>query len=203
MASYTLALTGNIGCGKSAAAACFARHGAVAVDADRLGHRCFDPAHPAYSLLSGRFPDAVLDDGSFDRKRLAAAVFADAESKRALEAIVWPFVFDEVRLRADACRGVFVWEAAQIVEAMRQGYPVRRFYDALAVVTAPPPTQRTRLRGRGLSDAEIDLRIAAQLPQEEKTKYAQYVLLNAGTPQCLDAAVAAVLSDIGAVRQPF
>jgi phosphopantetheine adenylyltransferase / dephospho-CoA kinase len=105
--SLIVGLTGGIGSGKSQARAYLASHrGAVAVDADSLGHRAYAPGGPAYEAVLAAFPSARADDGvSVDRVRLGQAVFGSgggdaagaAERRERLNGIVWPAVATLVR----------------------------------------------------------------------------------------------------------
>ena len=97
---YRVGLTGNIASGKSAVARVWQRLGAQIVDADELARRAVAPGSPGLAAIRRRFGDDVIAaDGSLDRARMRAIVFADPERRAQLEHIVHPEV---ARLRADA-----------------------------------------------------------------------------------------------------
>src|SRR4051812_671337 len=87
-----IALIGGIGSGKSAAAAEFARLGAVVIDGDALGHEALRQPQAREAIVA-RFGPGVLDEsGHIDRRRLAAVVFAEPSRRQELEAIVHPLI---------------------------------------------------------------------------------------------------------------
>jgi dephospho-CoA kinase len=191
---YTLAvriwgLTGNIGSGKSTVGRMLAARGIPVVDADQVAREVVEPGCPALRDIASRFPDVVRQDGSLDRKALAARVFTDPQERQALNAIVHPRIAEEVaaRMAALAASGetVAVYEAALIVENGLQ-----RGLDGLIVVTAPPDVQIQRLCQRdGMTEEEARARISAQLPAAEKARHATVVLENAGSEAELAAMV--------------
>jgi dephospho-CoA kinase len=174
-------LTGNIGSGKSTVARLLAARGVPVVDADRVAREVVEPGRPALLEIAQRFPGVVGPGGALDRKALAARVFADANELAALNAIVHPRIADDAATRmaafAEAGHPVAIYEAALIVEnKLHPGL------DGLIVVTAPLEVQLARLRLRdGMSEAEARARIAAQLPEVEKTKHATVVIDNRGS----------------------
>ncbi len=90
-------VTGGIGCGKSTVAAMMAELGCHVLNADKMAHALIAPGEPAYDDVVGKFGKHILaPDGSVDRSRLAAVVFADADKLAALNAIVHPRVLREL-----------------------------------------------------------------------------------------------------------
>lgn len=182
-------LTGNIGSGKSTVARLLAAGGVPVVDADQIGRELVEPGRPALEEIARRFPTVIGPGGTLDRKALAARVFAHPEELRALNAILHPRIAQESAARmaalADAGHPVAVYEAALIVENR-----LHLDLDGLIVVTAPAGVQLARLRLRdGMSEAEAKARIAAQLPEAEKTKLATVVIDNRGSEAELAAQV--------------
>jgi dephospho-CoA kinase len=168
-----LGITGGIASGKSAVAAMLRELGFRVIDADRLGHEVIKPGTRAYGEIVAEFgAGAVGADGRIDRGKLGAIVFADAEKLKRLNAIVHPRVEEEmVRQFAEweksGVKDAAFVEAALLVEA---GY--QKKLDGLVVAWCRPGQQMERLLTRGLSEAEARRRIAAQMPAEEKLKYA-------------------------------
>jgi dephospho-CoA kinase len=143
------------------------------IDADALGHEVIEPGTQANGEIVREFGAGVVGaDGRIDRGKLGAIVFADAEKLKRLNAIVHPRVEEEmVRLfreweKSGVADAAFV-EAALLVEA---GY--QKNLDGLVVAWCKPEQQIERLLARGLSEVEARRRIAAQMPAEEKLKYA-------------------------------
>ena len=173
----SVGLTGGIGCGKSTVAAMMSELGCRVLNADRMAHALIAPGEPAYDEIRRQFgPDVLAADGSVDRARLAAVVFADAAKLARLNAIVHPLVLRELdreleRLSRIDPHGVAVIEAALLIES---GYNQR--LDRLVLVTCTREQQLERLTnpafGRAMSREQAEKRIAAQMPLEEKRKLA-------------------------------
>lgn len=173
----SVGLTGGIGCGKSTVAAMMSELGCHVLNADRMAHALIAPGEPAYDEIRRQFgPNVLAADGSIDRARLAAVVFADAAKLASLNAIVHPGVLRELdreleRLSRIDPHGVAVIEAALLIES---GYNQR--LDRLVLVTCTREQQLERLTnpafGRAMSREQAEKRIAAQMPLEEKRKLA-------------------------------
>jgi len=169
-------LTGSIGVGKSFVAKVLAESGCHVLDADHLAREIVRKGTPGLGAVVKAFGEEVLrEDGELDRVRLGAIVFAD-ESKRALlNSMLHPFIIaaqdEQLRRWEDQyARGIAVVDAALMIES--GGYT--RF-DKLIVVHCRPELQLERLMARNnFTREEATRRIAAQLPQEEKLRYADY-----------------------------
>ena len=190
-----IGLTGGIGCGKSEAGRLFAEAGAEICDADDLARRVVEPGEPAYEAIVRRFGQEILTaEGRIDRKRLADLVFADASARRDLEAAIHP----RVRSAMGAWRESVVLRGRDAVGIIPLLYEVGADadWDVVVCVRAPPGQVRERLRARGWTDAQMDARLAAQWPLDEKVKRADYVLDNGGTREQLAEAVRRVYATI-------
>jgi dephospho-CoA kinase len=166
-------LTGGIACGKSTVAAMMREMGCAVLEADKIAHEVMAPGQPAFEEIVRDFGERVLGpDGAIDRRQLGEVVFRDPKQLQRLNQIVHPCVIREQDRRlaewqaGDAFR-VAVVEAALLIEA---GYHHK--LDRLAVVCCRPEQQRERLRARGLTGEQIEQRIAAQMPLEEKRRLA-------------------------------
>jgi dephospho-CoA kinase len=169
-------LTGGIGCGKSAVAAMMRELGCHVLDADKMARDLVEPGRPAYAGVVAEFGRDILNpDGRINREALAKIVFADPARLARLNAIIHPFVEQELdrqfaRLEQEDPRGIAVVEAALLVES---GYYQR--LDRLIVVWCRPEQQIERLTdpaGRAMSREQAERRIASQAPQQEKRKLA-------------------------------
>lgn len=173
-----LGLTGSIAVGKSFVVECFRELGCHVLDADLTAREVVEPGTEGLRRIADAFGAEVLNvDGSLDRKKLGAIVFAD-ESKRALlNSIVHPLVIEKQNewicdREAEDPNGIAIIDAALMIES--GGY--KRF-DKLIVVWCEADIQLARLMTRdGLSRAEANRRIAAQMPPEEKKKYADILI---------------------------
>ena len=188
-------LTGGVASGKSTVAAILRELGAVVVDADALAREVVGPGTPGLDAVVAAFGADVLGpDGALDRSRLGALVFADADRRTALEAIVHPLV----RARASELEGsappgaVVVHDIPLLVETGQAGS-----FDAVLVVDVPVEVQVARAVGeRGWSEEEARARIAAQATREERLAAATYVLDNTGTTEDLRQRVAEVFREL-------
>lgn len=191
-------LTGNIGAGKSTVARLFAEAGVPVIDADLLSREVVAKGTEGISEIARRFPGVVDAAGVLDRKALAARVFADERERTALNAIVHPRIAREAaaRTRALEAQGhpLALYEAALLVENGLQGALA-----GLVVVTAPEELRLRRILLRdGATEAEARARIAAQLPEAEKARAADFVIRNEGDPADLRRQVADVLAKLRA-----
>ncbi len=190
-------LTGGIGSGKSTFAAALRARGVPVLDADALAREAVAPGSPALAEIARALgPAAIGPDGALDRRKVAALVFADPAARRRLEAITHPAVrramLDEtVRLAAEG-RPLAFYDVPLLYEV-----GLDRDLDSVAVVYAPRELQRDRLvRRDGLSPAEADARLAAQLDIEEKARRADFVVDNSGPPEALPAKAERLLDDL-------
>ncbi|MBI3083727.1 MAG: dephospho-CoA kinase, partial [Candidatus Omnitrophica bacterium] len=175
-----IGVTGGVGTGKSTVAGMFKRLGAVVLDADRLAHEAMEPKRLAWRQTVKAFGEGILnDDQTVNRRRLAALVFQDEQSRRRLEGIVHPQVVRAIRrelhrLRRSRRVRAVVLDVPLLVEAGAHG-----LVEALVVVTAPPGVQRKRLQEKfGWSDEEMAARLAAQWELSAKVALADQVVDN-------------------------
>ncbi len=195
-------LTGGIAVGKSVVGEMFVALGAHLIQADGIAHDLMRPGQPVYEEVVRRFGREILNpDGSISRPRLAEVAFGSphgavpATSRvKELNQIVHPAVIqrqeewmDEIGRRDP--RAIAIVEAALILEA-----GAGEQFDRLVVVTCRPEQRVRRLAERlKIDDAsarqEVERRMAAQLPDEEKIKAADYVIDNSGALGDTEAAV--------------
>jgi len=187
----SVGLTGGIGSGKSEVTRRLARHGAVVIDSDVLAREVVEPGTSGLAAVAAEFGAGVLAaDGSLDRAKLAAIVFADPHRLAALNAIVHPLVrARSASLTESAAAGsdsaIVVHDVPLLVEAGLAGN-----FDLVVVVDVPDSVQLYRLvRVRGMAEADAKARIAAQASRERRLAVADYVLDNSGDLDALDAAV--------------
>jgi dephospho-CoA kinase len=170
-------LTGGIGSGKSEVARLLAEHGAVVIDADALAREAVAPGTSGLAAVVEEFgADVLAPDGSLDRAKLGAVVFADAAQRAKLEAIVHPYVGQRsAELMADAAEdAVVVYDVPLLAEKQLQDG-----FDVVVVVDVSAETQVRRLAAtRGMPEAEVRARIAAQASREERIAVADVVIDN-------------------------
>lgn len=182
-----IGLTGGIASGKSTAASYLEQLGAFVIDADKLGHRAYEPQGPAFRAVVEAFgDDIVAGDGSIDRKALGGKVFSDPDGLRRLTDIVWPEILELARQEMDAVERsdpsrIIVLEAAVLLEA---GWEVA-VDEVWAVLVAPEIAVERAVARDGLSAEDVRRRMAAQLGNDERRARAQVVIDNSGGPETL------------------
>lgn len=193
----TIGLTGGIGSGKSTVANILAELGALVWDADVIGHSVYEPGMPARDELVAAFGSAIVGpDGKIDRKALGRIVFADTAALKCLNAIVHPRIFERMEAmvreaRAAGERRLIVIEAAILIEAGWQNS-----VDEVWLVVASRERVIERVaRDRKMTREQIEARIRAQLPEQERRKWADVVIANDGTLDELRSATAAVFDE--------
>ena len=170
-------LTGGIGSGKSAVARLFAGWGAVVIDADVLAREAVAPGTPGLAEIAGLWP-SVLRAGSLDRAALSSIVFADGAARERLAAVVHPRVREAAAAQeAAAPPGSIVVHS---VPLLFEG-DYWRTCAVNVLVVAPPQTRIARVIARdGLTAAEVQARMAAQIDPERATALADFVVDNDG-----------------------
>jgi len=183
-----IGITGGVGTGKSLAAQALRDLGAVVFSADEAAREAAAPGSQVLRAIEQQFgPRALQPDGTLDRRWLADRVFRDPEARRVLESLTHPAILAILRRQIEEARArlgpeaVIVVEAPLLFEAGMAGW-----FDAILAITAPEEVQIARLMRRdGLTQDEARLRIAAQMPLEEKAARADFVVPNTGTPEDL------------------
>jgi dephospho-CoA kinase len=189
----SVALTGNIGAGKTTVAELFRRWGATVIDADELVREAQAPGQPVLGRIAARFGGELIgNDGVLDRAALRAKVMADPAALADLNRIVHPEVhrrrlalLAEARARGDR---VVVSDIPLLFEADDPAA-----FDAVVLVDAPEPVRRARLLAhRDLSASEADRMIAAQHASGPKRARSDYVIDNDGDLVALERAARSV-----------
>ena len=191
--TLSVALTGNIAAGKSTVAGLFKQWGATLIDADQLVREAQAPGGPVLRDIASRFgAEVIFSDGSLDRAALRARVLADPVALTDLNRIVHPEVhrrrlelLAEARGRGDR---IVVSDIPLLFEADDP-----RVFDAVVLVDAPERVRRARLlKSRGISPADADRMMVAQLSSASKRARSDYVIDNDGDLPALEQAARAV-----------
>jgi dephospho-CoA kinase len=174
----TVGLTGSIAVGKTFVAELLREEGLHVLDADATAREVVAPGTPGLSAIVSAFgPEVLTAEGELDRKGLGRIVFADAEKRAELNAIVHPLVIavQDAWIESIAQReanAIAVIDAALMIES--GGY--RRF-NKLIVVWCEAEIQLQRLMARDGLDAEsARQRIDAQMSQDEKKSHADFLI---------------------------
>jgi dephospho-CoA kinase len=173
-----LGITGGIGAGKGLVTEFCREHGAAVIDADEVARDVVRPGSPVLAQVVAAFGPGVLgSDGRLDRRKLASAVFGDAEAVRRLNEITHPAILAEIdghlaRLRTQGHTRVACVVAPLLLES---GY--RSAVDRVLLVTAEEEERVRRVMLRdGLRREEVKARIACQMAPAEAARQADWVL---------------------------
>lgn len=174
-----IGLTGGIGSGKSTVATMLGDLGATLIDTDAIARAISLPGGAAIPAIESAFGAEVLDAaGGLDRARMREIVFADAEAKQRLEAILHPLIGIETERQATAAAGnTIVFDVPLLVESKRW----RRIVDRVLVVDTSEATQLTRVLARsGWAPEAVRAVIAQQAPRRDRRAAADAVVFNDG-----------------------
>jgi dephospho-CoA kinase len=193
----SVALTGNVGSGKSTVARLWAEAGVPVISADELARRAVEPGSPGLRAVEEAFGAGVLArDGTLERARLREIVFSDPGARARLEAILHPRIrearakwLEERRREGDA---LVVSEIPLLFETGSEAD-----FDAVVLVDAPPEVRLQRIvHARGLAEAEARRVMDAQMDPRRKRSAADFVIDNDGSLEELAADAARVLAEL-------
>ena len=195
-----VALTGGIATGKSYCLRRLAALGAHTIDADTLARQAVAPGSAGLAAVRARFGDVVFSaEGTLDRAALGRIVFSDRDARLALEAIVHPAVFVALTRWFESEAGIAAGldvptiAVADIPLLFEAGRPAD--YDRVIVAACSAQQQRERLMARdGITAADADRRVAAQMSLDEKRRRADYVIDTSGSLEQTDRDVERVWS---------
>lgn len=193
-------LTGGVACGKTTITAMFEKRGAHIALADAIAHSLFEPGSEVYKKVREAFGDEILDaDMTISRPKLANVAFPSRIQE--LNAIIHPVVIalqdewmEEIARRDP--HAIAIVEAALMIEA-----GAHKRFDKLIAVTCNLGQKVERFMRRSqLSEkeasAEVERRMQAQLPEEQKAQLADYVIDNSGTIEEAEAQVERIWQEL-------
>ena len=176
-----LGLTGNIGCGKSSVSTIFMNHGIDIVDADIVARHIFEDLDLLNKVFSTFGETIKNEDGSLNRKALGNIVFNDDKKLIALNNLTHPKIKENILKKVEEYKKqgkkIVAIDAALLIEDNYIPY-----IDKLILVTCKKDIQIKRIIARdNCTKEEAISRINSQMSQEEKVKYADYIIDNSGT----------------------
>jgi dephospho-CoA kinase len=179
-------VTGGIGSGKSTVCRIFMDFGRTVISADDVARDLTEHDPAVRSAIARAFGKEIYDEKGLRRKALASIVFSDASRRKALDRIVHPRVFTEVRnlaakFPAGATRAYIIIEAALIFESGMDS-----MLDATVLVRASEERRLSRIISRnGMSEDEVRLRFQSQNTPEKNSQKAGYIIDNDGPESAL------------------
>jgi len=185
-----IGLTGGIATGKSTLGELFRQHGARLISADRLGRELLAPGGEGAGLLQRHFGDRFFTaGGEIDRTGLRRAIFADPLLRLKLDSLLHPLIRKRIfellaqpeRSRDEAIQPpMFQGTVVEVPLLFEAGWQAD--FDQVVVVLADEKQALERLQKRdGVSRAEAEAAISAQMPLSEKIARADFVIDNRGS----------------------
>lgn len=178
-----IGMTGGIGSGKNQVAEIFNQLGFYTIDSDVSSRKVMEKGEPAYEKIVSFFGSDILDEnGSILRKKLGDIVFNDKEKLKILENIVHPAIYEYEKKERSKIYGrndkaVVITHAALIIESKSIDK-----YDALIVISCPDELQVKRVMKRdNCSEEKARNIVSHQMPNEERLKYADFIIDNSST----------------------
>lgn len=174
---YCVGLTGGVGSGKSLVARLFAGLGAEVIDTDVIARELTAAGGPAMAPIRAAFGQEYLAaDGSLERVRMRQLVFADADARGRLEALLHPLIHARVVAQLAASSAPYV---LLVVPLLVETAAYDGLVDRVLVVDCEPEQQIERVVQRdGLSEAMARAIVAAQSSRERRLAAADEVIDN-------------------------
>ena len=180
-------LTGGIGAGKSTVADLFSQKGAVVIRSDELARQVIEPQTPGFQQVIDRFgKEFVNSEGYIDRAKLAQIVFQDDAALKDLENIVHPLVRSKTNQIIDqhTSETIIVNEIPLLLEKKMES-----LFDFLVIVISSEKNRLERLAQRGLTTEQAKARMAKQVSDDERKAAADFLIVNDGNLDQLEADV--------------
>ncbi|MBY0530262.1 MAG: dephospho-CoA kinase [Rhabdochlamydiaceae bacterium] len=177
-----IAVTGGLASGKSTVCQMLKELGAYVVSADLIVHELLSPDSTVGKQVIQQFGSDLVTDGRINRKKLADIVFSNPDQLRALEKILHPAVFEEIKKKYREVNdqnqyALFVAEIPLLYEAHAE-----QDYDAVLTVSAPlEQCEKRFIEKDNHTEKEFKLRMGSQINPQEKVKKAHYVIENNST----------------------
>lgn len=182
-----IGLTGGIGTGKSTASGYLKERGFAVIDADQIARQIVEPGQPLLKELRRLFGTGILkEDGSLDRKGLAAIVFQNKEKRKVLDEVMHSRIIDIIDARIafyqskDEYRGIIL-DAPLLFET-----GLEKKCDQVLLITADLDLRIARVCARdGMTPEEVSARIKNQMSDQEKKAKADWIVDNSSTKEDL------------------
>ena len=196
-----LGLTGNIGCGKSSVSTIFMENNIKVVDADIVARQIFDDKNLLNEVFSTFGESIKNQDGSLNRRALGNIVFNDDEKLILLNNLTHPKIKQKILSKVEEYKNqgekIVVIDAALLIEDDYIPY-----IQKLILITCRKEIQINRIIARDNSTKEEAIsRINSQMSQEEKVKFADYIIDNSNSFEELQKKVLELISVLQGERE--
>jgi dephospho-CoA kinase len=175
--TFSVGLTGGIGCGKTTVADMFGALGASLVDTDAIAHALTAPHGSAMPTILAEFGDGfATPDGALDRAKMRELVFTDPGARARLEAILHPRIREATAAAAAIATGPYV---IFVVPLLIESGSWRARVSRILAIDCKEETQIARVMARNnLSEAQVRAIMAAQVSRAERQAAADDIILN-------------------------
>lgn len=175
--SFSVGLTGGIGCGKTTVADMFGALGASIVDTDQIAHALTAPHGAAMPALLAEFgDDFATPDGALDRAKMRQLVFSDPGARARLEAILHPRIREATAAAAAIASGPYV---IFVVPLLIESGTWRERVTRVLAIDCPEDMQVARVMARnGLTEEQVRAIMAAQVTRAQRLAAADDVVVN-------------------------
>ncbi|RIA97089.1 dephospho-CoA kinase [Glomus cerebriforme] len=174
-----IGLTGGIASGKSTVSRMIIRRRIPLIDGDLLARQVVEPGKPAYKLIIKHFSRNILnEDGTLDRAKLANIIFADERQRKILNRCTHPFIRKEIFKLI-----VWYWVTGEKMVVLDAPLLIEsglyKWMSSVVVIYVSEQLQLYRMIKRdNIPEHAAIQRIHAQMPLNEKVKYADHVIDN-------------------------
>lgn len=194
-----IGLTGGIGTGKSTVSKFLAEKNFAIVDADKISREVVEPGKPLLKVLEEAFGSEIInDDGSLNRKGLAAIVFNDVDQRKLMDSIMHKEILAEMRSSMEKFRQMELHQGIIIDAPLLFEIGLEKWCDEVWLVTADMDVRIQRVCARdNAKPEEVEARIRNQMSDEEKKKLSDEVLDNSGTLESLHRQIEDLLKEKG------
>lgn len=176
---FIAGLTGNYGMGKSSVLLAFRDLGAVTVESDRIVDELLEEKGVIADMKGLLGPGVTDREGKLDKKAIAEKIFSNPESRKSVESLIHPLVFERIERLTDS---VGDGDRVVIIEVplLFEGNYRERFRRVITVYTTEE-TALGRLEASGIPRREALLRLNSQMPIGRKMELADYTINNNGS----------------------
>jgi dephospho-CoA kinase len=189
-----IGITGIIGSGKTTASNILKKKGITVIDLDILAKKAIT-LKEVQEEITNRLGKEYVKDGTLVVDKLKKVVFMNKEKLRVLESIIHPRVSEElwkeITEKREEGASLVVVDAPLLYET-----DLYKSLDRIVVVSTEEGKIKERLRTRGLSDDDMNMRISNQIPLKEKEQRADFVIFNNRTKRDLEQEVEGLLRRI-------
>ena len=172
-----LGITGSIGSGKTTIAKIFSKRHFNRIDADEIGHQIIKNEEIKDKIIKAFGKDVLDKNGEIGRNRLGSVVFNDDKKLKKLDSIMHPLIIEEIKNQIRQIQKKCGGNAKIIVDApLLLETKAKNLVDRIIVVKCSK--ENILKRNKNFPKEKIERILKAQMPLNEKLKFADFVVDN-------------------------